>query len=377
MALILINRLCVYNAYTDKRRDGPYERLNTAKSQITQIVKTPTFKAAPGQVALPDFRNLGVILRVTLLAEALRLVAAYAETPDLATAFSQFSSQGLLYEPVLLISLVALYVLAPWLRHLAYDAGVVVILVLVLVIVLALQLGLAALLPWRAPDSLLRSALLAVVVAGTTLTYLNWVQLRLMPSSAESRLMALQARIRPHFLFNALNSVLGLIREDPKRAEAMLENLADLFRGLMSEPRVLIPFREELALTRAYTDIEAIRLGERLRIEWHCDTAPGYALVPPLILQPLVENAVLHGVVPCQAGAQIIVEAYEEGGHLVMSVRNPVAEGAVHDGNQMALANIRERLELHFDVEARLRTYTDLGNFVVQIRLPIQREPSN
>jgi len=317
------------------------------------------------------------MLRVTLLAEAMRLVSVLAPAPDLAAAYAQYTSQGSFYEPALLINVLALYALAPWLRRLRYEVCIVVILALVVLMVLALQLCLSALLPGLWPESLLRSALLAVVVAGTVLCYLNWCQLRLMPSLAESRLMALQARIRPHFLFNTLNSVLGLIREDPRRAEAMLENLADLFRGLMAEPRVLIPFSQELALTKTYTDIEAIRLGERLRIQWRCDTAPGYALVPPLILQPLVENAILHGVVPREAGAEIRVEAHEEGGNLVMCVRNPSPQTAVHEGSQMALANIRERLELHFDVEARLRTYIEEGEFVVQIRLPIQREQSN
>lgn len=329
------------------------------------------------KVSLPDFRSLGVILRATLLAEAFRLVTVWIAAPDLAGAYAQYTSQGLLYEPTLLISLVALYVLAPWFKQVSYDVGVAVVLALVVVIILALQLGLRALLPEQLPESLLRSALLAVLVAGALLSYFNWRHLRLSPALAESRLMALQARMRPHFLFNSLNSVLGLMREDPKRAETMLENLADLFRALMSEPRMLVPFSQELALAKAYVEIEAIRLGARLRVAWHCDTAPADALVPPLMLQPLVENAVLHGVVPLAAGAQISVGAYEDNGSLVLFVRNPsVGEVSDHAGNHLALANIRERLELHFDVEARLRTYTENGEFVVQVRLPIHREQS-
>lgn len=329
------------------------------------------------KVSLPDFRNLGVILRVTLLAEAFRLLSVIASAPNLADAYTQFTSQGLLYEPALLIGLAALYALAPWLRQLRYGLGVACILVLAAVIAVTLQLALRVLLPGQWPESLWRNALLAVVVAGALLAYLNWRHLRLSPALAESRLMALQARMRPHFLFNALNSVLGLMREDPKRAEAMLENLADLFRALMSEPRALVPFSQELALTRAYTEVEAIRLGPRLRIEWHCDAAPAEALVPPLILQPLVENAIVHGVAPLQAGATISVEAYADDGNLILFVRNPsVGDASDHAGNHLALANIRERLELHFDVEARLRTYSENGEFVVQVRLPIHREQS-
>ena len=324
-------------------------------------------------VALPDFRNLGVILRVTLLAEVLRLLTTIVIAPDLAGAYAQFTAQGLLYEPAILISLVALYALAPLIRRISYVAGVVSIQVMVVVIVLVLQLGLRMLLPGQLPESLLRNALLALMVSGTLLAYLNWRHLRLSPSLAESRLMALQARIRPHFLFNTLNSVLGLIREDPKRAEAMLENLADLFRAVMADSRALVPFSQELELAKAYVAIEEIRFGARLRVNWSCDNAPADALVPPLLLQPLVENAVLHGVAPLEAGAQISVEAYEDERNLMVFVRNPVPEEAqIREGNRIALDNIRERLALHFDVEARLKVDTVNGEFVVSVRIPIK-----
>lgn len=326
-------------------------------------------------ISLPDFRNLGVILRVTLFAEALRLVTVFAAAPDLGGAYAQYTAQGLLYEPVLLISLAALYLLAPWFKRVSYGVGVVFILAMVVVIAVVLQLGLRAMLPGQLPESVFRSALLAVVVCGALLSYLNWHHLRLSPSLAESRLMALQERIRPHFLFNTLNSILGLIREEPKRAENMLENLADLFRALMSEPQTLVPFSRELELAKAYTEIEAIRLGSRLRVNWRCDTAPVDALVPLLFLQPLVENAVLHGVVPLEEGAEVSVEAYEDDGSLVVFVRNPNPVGSSpREGNGMALANIKERLELHFDAEARLRAYTENNDYVVSVRLPIQYE---
>jgi len=325
-------------------------------------------------VSLPDFRNLGVILRVTLLAEALRLVTTVVTVPDLAGAYAQFTVQGLLYEPAILISLVALYAFAPLFRKMSYRVGVVLVVVMVVAIVLVLQLALRAMLPEPLSESLLRNALLAVIVTGVLLAYFNWRHLRLSPSLAESRLMALQARIRPHFLFNTLNSVLGLIREDPKRAEAMLENLADLFRAVMSDSRALVPFREELALAKAYVAIEEIRFGPRLRVNWSCDAAPADALVPPLMLQPLVENAVLHGIAPLEDGALIRVEAFQDDMNLVVFVSNPIAEdGQIREGNRMALDNIRERLALHFDVEARLNVDVVNGEFVVSVRIPVKR----
>ena len=327
------------------------------------------------KVSLPDFRNLGVILRVTLLAEVLRLLATLVTSADLEAAYVQFIEQGLLYEPALLVSLVMLYVVAPLIRRLSYGAGVVLVLLMVVIIVFALQLALRALLPGQLPESMLRNALLALAVSATLLAYLNWRHLRLSPSLAESRLMALQARIRPHFLFNTLNSVLGLIREDPKKAEAMLENLADLFRAVMADSRALVPFSQELELAKAYVAIEEIRFGSRLRVHWSCDAALADALVPPLMLQPLVENAVLHGVAPFEAGALSSVEAYKDDLNLMVFVRNPAPEDTqIREGNRIALDNIRERLALHFDVEARMKVDTVNGEFVVSLRIPIKRE---
>lgn len=300
------------------------------------------------------------------------MATVFAAASDLAAAYTQYTAQGLLYEPALLISLAALYLVSPWIKQVSYRAGVAFVFGMVVVIVVVLQLGLRAVLPGQLPESVFRSVLLAVLVTGFLLSYLNWRHLRLSPSFAESRLMALQARIRPHFLFNTLNSVLGLIREDPKRAESMLENLADLFRAVMADPRALVPFSQELELAKAYVAIEEIRFGSRLRVNWSCNSAPYHALMPPLVLQPLLENAVLHGVAPLEAGAVISVEAYEDDASLMIFVRNPLTDGAkIHEGNRIALDNIRERLALHFDVEAHLKVSKEKGEYVVSVRIPI------
>ena len=327
----------------------------------------------PVSNSLPDFRNLGVILRLLLLALSLRLVFALLLTPDLGAAYNQYLAQGLLFEPVLLISTAVLYGLSPFLRRFSYRFGVLSVLLLVVLVDVGVGLGLDGLYAGPSQTSLLRSVLLALAGTGILLFYFNWRHLRLSPVAAEARLLSLQARIQPHFLFNSINSVLGLIRDEPKKAEAMLENLADLFRALLAEPRVLVPWSRELELAHAYAEIEAIRFGPRLRISWHCDRAPGAALVPPLLLQPLLENAVVYGVTPSQAGADISVEAYEDDGNLVIFVRNPCPYGSTAaQGNQMALANIRERLELHFAGQASLRVSQAEGEFVVCVRLPIQ-----
>jgi two-component system sensor histidine kinase AlgZ len=208
----------------------------------------------------------------------------------------------------------------------------------------------------------------------TTLILLVYFDLRgraLSPAIAEARLQALQARIRPHFLYNSINAVLSLIRQDPRRAETALEDLADLFRVVMGESRELSPISREIELCRQYLEIEQLRLGDRLKVAWRIDKMPPDALVPPLLLQPLLENAVYHGIEPRVQPGEISIDVYASRGRLHAVLRNPYArEGTHHAGNKMALANIRERLQLHFDAEATLDTRVGEDTYQVHIVLP-------
>jgi two-component system sensor histidine kinase AlgZ len=147
--------------------------------------------------------------------------------------------------------------------------------------------------------------------------------------------------------------------------------MADLFRVLMSENRTLAPIAEEVELARQYLAIESLRLGERLRVSWRLDTMPGDALVPPLVLQPLVENAVYHGIEPSPQGGEVSSDVSRDGPQLVMTLVNPVPAGARRPaGNRMAIANIRERLQLHFDAEASMKSEVNDGFYRVTIRMP-------
>ena len=145
----------------------------------------------------------------------------------------------------------------------------------------------------------------------------------LSPAIAESRLQALQARIRPHFLFNSINAVLSLVRSDPKRAETALLDMADLFRVLMRDNRELVPIADEIELCRQYLELEKLRLSDRLQVEWHLNNMPGDALVPPLVLQPLLENAVYHGIEPSSTPGVVSINIFCKGGDVHAILRNP------------------------------------------------------
>ncbi|HEU0186352.1 MAG TPA: histidine kinase, partial [Gallionellaceae bacterium] len=195
------------------------------------------------------------------------------------------------------------------------------------------------------------------------------------PAVHNARLQALQARIRPHFLFNSINAVLSIVRADPKRAETALEDMSDLFRMAMADGHDLVPLRREVELSRQYLALEQLRLGDRLVINWHVDSAADDALVPPLMLQPLLENAVYHGIEPLEQGGAIDISLGRKGDELHLDVRNPNApRGRHHQGNKMALENIRERLALQFDVEAHYAVESGDSFYHVHIHMPYIQE---
>ena len=319
---------------------------------------------------LPDFRNLGIIARVLVAVNALALVGALFAAPDLAQAIDRFPQIAALVEPLLLACLVVLFVLSPLLARLQYWTGCAAVMALVLLVTVMLHAGVTAILS-EPPAELGRMLLLAALIGAGLLGYFRLLARAYSPALAEARLQALQARIRPHFLFNSLNAVLALIRRDPKRAERSLEDLADLFRTLMSDARQFVRLEDEIALLERYAEIEQLRLGERLRLTWELDTAPSDALLPPLVLQPLLENAVYHGVEPGTGAGEVLVRIERRGDRVLARIENPYVEEQQHRaGNRMALENIRERLALFFDAEARIETRTSDGRYRVEIEMP-------
>ncbi|HEY0877237.1 MAG TPA: histidine kinase [Zeimonas sp.] len=231
----------------------------------------------------------------------------------------------------------------------------------------------------QAPDAwvpaLVPRVLFAAAVAWAVIEFLRLRQLSLQPSQAEGRLQALQARIRPHFLFNSLNTVLGLMRNDPRKAERTLENLADLFRVFMKDSRELVPLDDEVLLCKEYLTIEKLRLADRLTVHWEIDDMPGDALLPSLLLQPLVENAVHHGIEPSAGVGEIVVSISRSSDRVRVEIVNPVPQSAPRrQGNHMALSNVRERLDLTFDVEGQLEASAADGRFRVTVQFPYRKE---
>jgi two-component system sensor histidine kinase AlgZ len=190
-------------------------------------------------------------------------------------------------------------------------------------------------------------------------------------AQSEARVQALQARIRPHFLFNSLNTIASLIPDEPVNAERATEDLADLFRGSMRRADNPISLADELSLAEKYLNMEQRRLGNRLRVDWQVSELPKGAMILPLTLQPLLENAVAHGIQPLVDGGELRVYGRSEQDNIVITILNPLGpDGHISKGQGMALENIRERLELAFGSTASLITHQNDEHFFAVLSLP-------
>ncbi|MGK2951772.1 MAG: sensor histidine kinase [Thiobacillus sp.] len=326
-------------------------------------------------VELPNFCHLGVNLRIALTVEAALVAGVVARVADVQTFWAEFIALSALAQPSLLLTLLALCAAGRWLRDVPYRAGVGLTLALGMAVPVLATGWLTPLLAGMQQIPPVGVAIFALLIGAGLLAYFNLRARALSPAITEARLQALQARIRPHFLFNSLTAVLSLVRSDPRRAERALENMADLFRALMNNASQLAPLEDEIALTRAYLELEQLRLGDRLRVSWHIDKMPGDALIPPLAIQPLVENAVYHGIEPQPEGGEISLNIYRSADKVHIVVRNPIATDASHHrGNRIALDNIRERLLLHFDLDAQLKLEPLGAVYQVHIVIPYTRE---
>jgi two-component system sensor histidine kinase AlgZ len=191
---------------------------------------------------------------------------------------------------------------------------------------------------------------------------------------AQSRITALQARIRPHFLFNSMNTIASLTRVDPAAAEQAVEDLADLFRASLSNPGESITLEQELEIARVYQRMEEQRLGERLSVDWQLNDIPMEIRVPGLTIQPLLENAIYHGIEPLPDGGVVTIVGKAQEEMITITVSNPLADESrlrPSQGHQIALDNIRQRLELVYGDRARLEIEHAADRFCVLVGFPV------
>jgi len=224
-------------------------------------------------------------------------------------------------------------------------------------------------------SAILRQLVISGIIAALALRYF-YVQQQLRQqeqSELRSRIQALQSRIRPHFLFNSMNIIASLIESDPQTAEVVVEDLAELFRASLNDAGNQVPLGDELMLCERYVRIEALRLGPRLTLDWQLEPVPAGVRIPLLTLQPLLENAIYHGIQPLPEGGTITVRLWFDR-QVNVEISNPVpAERAIRESqsNRMALQNIRSRLAVLYGPRAELATEERNGHFFTTLRFPL------
>ncbi len=337
-------------------------------STFQELAPEPA-EVAPARVLVFDACQVGVVLRAVLFVELVLAVATLFGAASLLEWLNRWSlfTAGAL--PATLVWLISACSLKKVLARLGSSAQQVagVLLGAVAGVYGCGMLYLAGLLepaPWLA--SACSGALLSAVLVAALMLRARGR----MPAATAARLSELQARIRPHFLFNTLNTAIALVRAEPAKAETLLEDLSDLFRHALIELDESVTLADEIALAQRYLAIEQVRFGERIQVEWVLDSEAAAARLPPLLLQPLVENAVRHGVEPSMAGAQIRISTQRRGSRVVIKVTNTVPAGPGAPGHGQALANVRDRLKLLHDVQSDFKSGLRDGVFQVRIEVP-------
>jgi two-component system sensor histidine kinase AlgZ len=311
-------------------------------------------------------------LRVLLAVQAAVLLAGAPLAQSVLDAASRAAVAAFAALAATLLWLPAVCALQAWLarRHAAVRGSLLAGLGALAALAGWAMVAALGLVPGGAPAAL-GSALAGAVLAWAVWHWLGLRASAAQPVEASARLAELQSRIRPHFLFNALNTALALVQVDPQRAESVLEDLAQLFRAALAEAGSAVTLDEEIDLAQRYLAIEQLRFGERLRLVWDLDPAAASASMPPLVLQPLVENAVRHGIEPALAGGRIVISTRAVRGMAIVMVTNTLPETPGPAGNGIALANVAERLRLLHDVAATLHCSVEHGLYNARIEVPL------
>jgi len=336
------------------------------------------------QAYLPDFCAAGTILVILLVAELVAIVLTLAsyETSNFLTELSKMSMY-LLW--LALLGTAVMCRLRPWAEKQGNTQAFVVCFVVLEVMCLLLAeftyqltvtFGQAVIIDDTHGGFILRTFAISSIVIALAMRYLyvssEWR--RSIVLEAQARISALQALIRPHFLFNSMNTIASLTRSNPKQAEEAVEDLADLLRANLNASEDRTTLKEELEVAAIYQRIEKLRLGDRLSVRWDVGELPMRALIPSLTIQPLLENAIYHGIELLPDGGEVNVCGRRVDDDLRIDIRNPVAPDQTRKkgGNKMAMANIRQRFELAYGGRATVDVEETDTSYSVQLQFPCE-----
>lgn len=340
---------------------------------------------------LPDFCGTRIVFVVIILAELLAIILTLAQPPENPDYLYDLAIYSLFIQWVALSCVAVLCLVRNWIDQLS-DLWLAAVSYLITLIVSLIITELAwwlfsnselkeGIIDAGHPLFLLKSMGISAIAWALALRYFyirhQWG--RRIKSESAARFQALQSRIRPHFLFNCMNTIASLTRRHPDLAEQVIEDLSDLFRVTLSEVHGLSSLEDEIDLCRRYLRIEKQRLGDRLQIEWQLQEIPGQANMPALILQPLVENAIYHGIELLPAGGTIRISGEIKGDFIEFTIENPVPDPGKtgQSGNRLAQDNVRERLSTLYNRPDLLQVTLDNHHYLAVIRIPFPYEDTD
>jgi len=331
---------------------------------------------------LPDFCHARSVFMVVLVSELLALILTLVRFQSDIFWF-QLGRYSLTIQWIALLSTALLCLSRPMLRRLSDFHSGLISYSMVLVVTLLVTMGSIWVESWLMGQTeinlllhpgLLSNLLVAAILAAIMLRffYLQAQYRRRIHIAADAKLQALQARIQPHFLFNSMNIIAGLIHVNPDLAEQVVEDLSDLFRASLAEHRSQVSLHSEIDLCKRYLSIEQLRLGDRLQYKWQLPASLNRVTIPPLTLQPLIENAIYHGVQPLVDGGLVHIKVTMTDKICTITIENPVPAnvGSHSNGNSLAVTNIRERLQMLYHDRASLDMKIDQTKCIVTLILP-------
>jgi two-component system sensor histidine kinase AlgZ len=336
------------------------------------------------QVYLPDFCAAASLFIIVLVAELIAIALTLASYGPDQQFLIELSKTSFFVLWIAILGTALLCQLSPYLERAGQTRAFVIAFLALEVMCLAVAEGAWQLTRIYAESSiiddthgvfLLRTFTVSSIIIALAMRYLyissEWR--RSIVLEAQARISALQALIRPHFLFNSMNTIASLTRTDPERAEEAVEDLSDLLRANLGNSTNRSSLKQELETAAIYQRIEKLRLGDRLSVKWNVADLPMRARIPSLTIQPLLENAIYHGIELLPDGGEVTVTGTQEKDHLQISISNPVAVGEKRStgGNKMAMSNIQQRFELAYGSKATVRVDDDDERFSVTLRFPL------
>lgn len=346
---------------------------------------TPPAADAQDRGFLPNFCTGEVVLNIVIIAEMLAFVVTLITRRISLSILEDLLLISLFTQWVALASIAALCYTRKYLNRLPNARALVMAYLLLLLVTFAV--GEAAIWTLWAAGKIatprpewhgyfhIQNLSVAAIVNGLALRYLlNRHELKQRTlSEARAKIQALQSRLRPHFVFNTLNIIAALTRGQPAKAEAAIEDMADLFRMMLSEDENLVPVKKEIDVAKKYIALEKLRLDNRLTVDWDIGTFPRKTAIPVLTLQPLLENAIRHGIEALPAGGLVSIKLWEDNDKVHIRIVNPYpsAKSKIQEVSHVqSLENIRQRFRGHYGEAAQLAAVGESGQFSVTVVLP-------